>query len=335
MSIFGLGKKDESGRQVRIEHRGRFLRASRTGGVSLRAQAKVAGLNLTANSQHGFRVSRTVGKNTQLAFQNGRFVLRGRYGKGPTKLNLSKSGVTVSTRTGVGTVNWIKPKRSSAKLLGVQVRGQNAVYINALWALFALAAMLLTAAFHLAVLAAQVAWWLLLLAWQGLLYLGKSLRGLPYALTVLRRSLRNARLTRALKGAPPLDPALGARDTLLAALVLSFEGWGRGQDLQALKASVAPALAQDALLSPALPQLEAAATLLTPLRQGPPPWAERLAMAALGKQAEASVGAQARPEIALALDDLMLRTGPKTRLQEQMLEVFCDFAGLRLTASTA
>jgi hypothetical protein len=58
-------------------------------------------------------------------------------------------------------------------------------------------------------------------------------------------------------------------------------------------------------------------------------------MAALGKQAEASLGAQARPEIALALDDLMLQAGPKTRLQEQMLEVFCDFAGLRLTASTA
>jgi hypothetical protein len=56
-------------------------------------------------------------------------------------------------------------------------------------------------------------------------------------------------------------------------------------------------------------------------------------MAALGKQAEASLGAQARPEIAVALDDLMLQAGPKTQLQEQMLEVFCDFAGLRLTAS--
>ena len=35
--MFGLGKMDEDGNQVRIEHRGKYTRASRTGGVAVRA----------------------------------------------------------------------------------------------------------------------------------------------------------------------------------------------------------------------------------------------------------------------------------------------------------
>ena len=91
--------RDADGRLKRIEYRGKYLRESRTGGVSSRAQTKLAGLNLTANTQHGFRVSTRVAKGTNVGFQNGRFVLRGRYGKGRTKLNLSKSGVSVSSKT--------------------------------------------------------------------------------------------------------------------------------------------------------------------------------------------------------------------------------------------
>ena len=29
--MFGLGKKDKDGKQVRVEHRGKYTRASRTG----------------------------------------------------------------------------------------------------------------------------------------------------------------------------------------------------------------------------------------------------------------------------------------------------------------
>ena len=36
--MFGLGKKDEDGKQVRIEHRGKYARASRSGGVSVRGE---------------------------------------------------------------------------------------------------------------------------------------------------------------------------------------------------------------------------------------------------------------------------------------------------------
>ncbi len=58
--MFNIGKKDEYGRQRRIEHRGKYLRASRTGGVSLRTQ---------------------------------------------TQANLSKSGVSFSTKNSLGTFN--------------------------------------------------------------------------------------------------------------------------------------------------------------------------------------------------------------------------------------
>jgi hypothetical protein len=114
------------GRLQRIEYRGKYLRVSRSGGIALRAQTKAAGINFTANSAHGLRASTRVAKGTQVAFQNGRFVLRGRYGEGPTKLNLSKSGVSVSTKTEIGTVNWFKPRYSSAKIGGIHVRGKNA-----------------------------------------------------------------------------------------------------------------------------------------------------------------------------------------------------------------
>lgn len=138
--------RDAAGRLKRIEYRGKYLRVSRTGGIALRAQTKAAGINLTANSSRGMRVSTRITKGTQVALQNGRFVLRGRYGKGPIKLNLSKSGLSVSTRTSVGTFNLFKPRYSSAKIGGIQVRGKNAVYIHMVVALVELAVILFQAA---------------------------------------------------------------------------------------------------------------------------------------------------------------------------------------------
>ena len=60
---------DSEGRLKRFEYRGKYLRASRTGGTSLRAQAKAAGLNFTVNSKHGVRVSTRVAKGTNVGIQ--------------------------------------------------------------------------------------------------------------------------------------------------------------------------------------------------------------------------------------------------------------------------
>ena len=86
--IGNLGKKDRDGRQVRIEHRGRNLRASRTGGVALRQEVRAGRIGLTANTAKGLRLSSALGPGTQVAMQNGRFVLRGVYGSGPLKFNI-------------------------------------------------------------------------------------------------------------------------------------------------------------------------------------------------------------------------------------------------------
>lgn len=71
--MFCLGKKDSDGKQVRIEHRGKFTRASRTGGLAVRAEKKVGPVNLIANSSQGLRASTRIANGTRVALQNGRF----------------------------------------------------------------------------------------------------------------------------------------------------------------------------------------------------------------------------------------------------------------------
>lgn len=130
MGFLNIGRKDSGGRQKRIEHRGKYLRVSRTGGVALRAQKKIAGINVTGNTKNGLRLSTRVAKKTQIALQNGRFVLRGRYGPDAAKLNVSKSGVSVSSKTAMGSFNWISPSRSSFKFAGIQLRGKKAALLQ-------------------------------------------------------------------------------------------------------------------------------------------------------------------------------------------------------------
>ena len=133
----------------RIEYRGRYLRASRTGGVALRAQIRAGNINVTANSTHGVRVSRRLFKGTQIALQNGRPVLRGRYQAGPLNINLSRSGLSASSKVGPGTVNWTRPLRSSATVAGINVRGRNALAVHAIYAVFSLLVLLVTATISL------------------------------------------------------------------------------------------------------------------------------------------------------------------------------------------
>lgn len=129
----------------RIEYRGCYLRASRTGGVALRAQIRAGKINVTANSAHGVRVSRRLFKGTQIALQNGRPVLRGRYQAGPLNINLSRSGLSASSKVGPGTVNWTRPLRSSATVAGINVRGRNALAVHAIYAVISLLIILVTA----------------------------------------------------------------------------------------------------------------------------------------------------------------------------------------------
>jgi hypothetical protein len=158
--MFGLGRKDKRGKQVRLEHRGRNLRASRTGGVALRGEGKLGPVNATINTNRGVRLSTRVARGTHVALQRGRFRLQGRWNAGPLGFNLSKSGASASLRTAHGSFNFLKPRYSSFKLAGVQVRGKNAVYMHA--AMLFITALVVIGA--VLVRAAVFAGWLMFLA---------------------------------------------------------------------------------------------------------------------------------------------------------------------------
>ena len=313
MSFLGLGDKDQDGRQVRIEHRGRYLRASRTGGVALRARAKAAGVNLTGNTAHGIRVSATPVKDTQVAFQNGRFILRGRYGRGPTKMNLSKTGVTVSSRTGIGTFNWIKPNRSSAKIAGVQFRGRNAVVLQSIYLAFSAVGLLA----QMAVSALQLLIQVIVGIARGAAWL---IRATPPALRNLRRVIRNWRVQRLRRRFDDdLIDALGRMTDaeLRAATRLIFACWGRGEP--------ATAEAHDT------DGLERTIPMLSYVERKAPEGDWHLAvLARVAELLSSRLPVSDIGEVLLKADEAALAQGPRTVLQERMLEVFADFAGLQL-----
>ena len=168
--MIGLGKKDEDGKQVRIEHRGKYTRASRTGGVAVRAEEKVGPVNLTANSSKGLRASTRVANGTRVALQNGRFQLIGRWRAGPLGFNLSKTGVSASVKNKAGTFNFLKPQYSSFKFAGVQLRGKKAAQLQAIY-------MLVTAAVVLLAFMARAAIYLLWLVALPILFVWGLLVG--------------------------------------------------------------------------------------------------------------------------------------------------------------
>ena len=131
--MFGLGRKDQDGKQVRIEHLGKHTRASRTGGMAVRAEKKLGPANLTANSSKGLRASTRIASGARVALQNGRFQLIGRWRAGPLGFNLSKTGASASVKNGAGTFNFLKPQYSSFKFAGVQLRGKKAAQLQMIY----------------------------------------------------------------------------------------------------------------------------------------------------------------------------------------------------------
>lgn len=168
--MIGLGNKDEDGKQVRIEHRGQYTRASRTGGVAVPAEEKVGPLNFTANSSKGLRASTRVANGTRMALQNGRFLLIGRWRAGPLGFNLSKTGVSASVKNKAGTFNFLKPQYSSFKFAGVQLRGKKAAQLQVIY-------ILITAAVVLLALMARAAIYLLWLLALPILFVWDLLVG--------------------------------------------------------------------------------------------------------------------------------------------------------------
>lgn len=334
MSNFKIGEKDQDGRQKRIEHTGKHLRISRTGGISLRKQAKLKGLNITANTTHGVRISHRVAKNTQIALQNNRLVLRGRYGRGPHRLNLSKSGISVSSKTPVGTFNWIKPNRSSFKVAGIHFRGKKAANMHVIYAVLSLLMM-----------AAQMAMVLLSVALKALFFLVLAITAfisnLPGYIEETHRRWRNIKLKGAVKKIDAtLLKAIGEWNEarLYAAVLLLLNSHGRGvplekaieNSLQHLSSNSAKWLQLTRLKTEFSPVADA-------LKKAP---ADEVASHQLAMTQTVLIAqrlkAATKPENIIAylleVDEFLLAAGPKTKLQETLIQVFSDFTGLRFIA---
>ena len=173
-NLFGLGRKDKQGKQVRIEHRGKFTRASRTGGVALRAEKKLGRVNVTASTSKGIRLSTKATKNVRVALQSGHFRLIGRWKSGPWGFNLSKTGYSASYKNKMGTFNFLKPQYSSFKFAGIHLRGKKAADLQMgyglikmfLWFLslpLLLFKMIFKVFWFILVLILKVSWFILLL----------------------------------------------------------------------------------------------------------------------------------------------------------------------------
>ncbi len=134
------------------------LKASRTGGVSISTQP-VKGV--TVNSKHGLRIAKSVG-GVQLASQNGRLSIRGRkkLGSKGTNLNLSKSGLSLSQKFSIGTLNLMNPKRSSANIAGMNFRGKNAQLLLFIASIVQLSILGLKIAIFIIQLMARLSIWL-------------------------------------------------------------------------------------------------------------------------------------------------------------------------------
>lgn len=134
------------------------LKASRTGGVSISTQP-VKGV--TVNSKHGLRIAKSVG-GVQLASQNGRLSIRGRkkLGSKGTNLNLSKSGLSLSQKFSIGTLNLMNPKRSSANIAGMSFRGKNAQLLLFIASIVQLSILGLKIAIFIIQLMARLSIWL-------------------------------------------------------------------------------------------------------------------------------------------------------------------------------
>lgn len=317
MAFLGIGKKDRDGRQVRIEHRSRHLRASRTGGIALREQIRASGLSLTANTQRGARVSMTPARNTQVAIQNSRFVLRGRYGKGPAKLNLSKSGVSLSAKMGLGTINVTNPGRSSAKIAGVQMRGQKAAAVNAVVAVFQMLIALVGVAITLVV-------YLVAGTLNAVHWLYEASRRLIAQWRFDRQQKQRATRTTQLEAA--------ARQWIDSNGAL-LDGLATESCLAAMEKLLVGTRDEDGRTRQIVQRLSLVA--------GPAEWADDetkyaelpvTGIAVLATHYRDSVTADDLPEAFYQLDGAALKNGPRTVAQEVLLEDIADLFGLRLEA---
>lgn len=320
--MFAIGELDKDGRQKRIEHRGKYLRISRTGDVALRANAKVTGANFTVNTKRGIRVSTRIAKGTSVAFQNGKFQFKGRYGKGPTKLNLSKSGVSVSTKNRIGTFNWMNPNRSSTKVMGVQVRGKSAAYFQIFFFLIIFFWKLISGF-------ARLCKWIL----NGIVYLFWWSLKLVYILTVKLpiRVIRAIAYRVLIKRARTAvnESSIGVfewpAEKLADCLIYGITVWGRGQTYGDRESEIFQLSDRQVIVAEIGPEFDSFAGLLF----GKDDFKKvRLLLISVMSTYHSKGLDSMQSEIFFEIDEQCVRDGGRTVFQNKLLQDYVDLVGV-------
>ena len=166
-----LVEKGKDGKLKRIEFKHKYLRASRTGGVSLRAQTKLGKVNTTYNTSHGLRLSLPTWKGFRLFSQDGKIRFQGRHKVGKNvSVNTSKSGFSLGVKNQFG--SWNSHGRSSFKFGGVQVRGKKAHTLQNAYVGFLIFDWLFDVALALLTYVGQVIKWIWLsIVWPSIMWI--------------------------------------------------------------------------------------------------------------------------------------------------------------------
>lgn len=131
---------------------------------------------VTLNNKYGVRVSKSF-KGLTLGIQGGKSIVRGRWSskKGGLNANVSKSGLSLSSKHKFGTLNWTKPQYSSFRFAGLQFRGRKAAQWGLLfWTIsimFALVFSVIKFAYQTIIVIGQVLIWLSKIIWLALVFL--------------------------------------------------------------------------------------------------------------------------------------------------------------------
>jgi DNA uptake protein ComE-like DNA-binding protein len=165
---------------------------------------------------------------------------------------------------------------------------------------------------------------------------------IPSGFNALKQRVNDAQFARRLiKARVLLQPSIRNWQSteLLAAVLLILAGWGRGMRAEDAAHHIAQYLQQQPdnllLLQSTLPVLHSSAQQLERLRAGYEDKAAgdpRVMMALLTQQLAGILSPEDTAEALLSVEELALALGARTVFQDELVQVFAEFAGLQFTA---
>lgn len=158
-------------------------------------------------------------------------------------------------------------------------------------------------------------------------------------MAVTKRRFRNWRLARRVsEGVEDLEPPVNAwtQEALIAGTALVLVAWGRGRDPEEVAQAMQERVASNAetwfVLASAREDFASVAARLQRLQDNDAEQradASPMVMAALAQRMAGKAPEHTVSETILQADELALEDGDRTQLQEALIEIYADFAGIR------